>query len=81
MTVHDLRLLLAQEDVDAAFDGLNYDHLQAQKQNVNERCSMQCELAHAERKLDGNRHQRPAPQCEEETSPRRSIEEPHPVSP
>lgn len=74
MTVHDLRLLLAEEDIDAAFDELNYDFLQAQNQSVNQdvdrRCSIQCELdnrsTHAPENL---------------TSPRTSMEEKRSTSP
>ena len=73
LTVHTLRLLLAHEDVDAAFEELNCDYLHQlqQEQNVNERCSIQCEVVHAEHNLDG---QIPAVQCEEQTSPRSSVD-------
>ena len=65
MTVHDLRLLLAQEDVDAAFDELNSEYLhQFQEQNVDKRCSMQCETNHNDA----------VSQCEDQTSPRNSEE-------
>ena len=77
LTVHTLRLLLAHEDVDAAFEELNCDYLHQlqQEQNLNERCSIQCEVVLAGQNLDG---QIPAPeseeQCEEQTSPRSSVD-------
>ena len=77
LTVHTLRLLLAHEDVDAAFEGLNHDYIHAEKQNVSqvdERCSIQCELAHASKNLNSHDHCEPAAQCEEQTSPRSSVD-------
>ena len=74
LTVHTLRLLLAHEDVDAAFENLNYNYPETPKQKVDERCSIQCELAHASKNLNSHDHCEPAAQCEEQTSPRSSVD-------